>query len=183
MPITVNISAEAARERTFGPLPVGWYEMVVDKIEVAEVKKEDSKYKGRPMFQVTFSVTENSHPKNEDGVSIYAGKQAWANMVLHEDLMGFGTTEFLRAVGVEVVPGELNIPTPEEYDYEGRVLLVRMGAKKDEASLAHKEGRAPQTEPKSYKALGKDEGLAATIPGQRKTALAGRAVTSARRVL
>lgn len=158
MPIKVNLNKDQAKKSSFDPLPGGWYHMIIENLEMLEVKNEASDYYRSPRFSVEFKVTEDPrNPQDADGASEYAGRRAFGSMVIHPELMKYGASAFLEAVGaLTVTEGDLDIPGPDEFDYVGRELLVRMTPKKDDKADAKKENRPVETQPNGYKSADPD---------------------------
>lgn len=170
MPISVNLNKDEAKKRSFDPLPAGWYQMRVSNIELTKSKGE--KYAGAAMFKIEFEVTEDSEPKDEDGAAEFGGRRAWRSLLLAEGTFGWGAGDFLRAIGAcDIQAGNVEVPTPEEFDYVGQVLMVRMSAQKDEKAQAKLENREPETQPSGYKSADPDDnvsGPAIPASGRRR---------------
>lgn len=179
MALKVNVSSKAAEKRSFEELPLGWYHVQIAEVELRESKSEANA--GKPMYGFEFEITDDPrNPQDDNGASKYKGRRLWTNACLWEGAE-FTIVNILRALGHEIVPGELNVPDVtddnERDQLVGQYLMVRQGITRKErlASAKAKPPRKPDPEITGFRSA--DEGE------EGDSSAAAPAVTSRRRVL
>lgn len=128
MGLKVNFSKDEAESKAREVIPTGEYTCNIAEIELREVKP-GSPNVGKPFWNVQFVVDEGD----------YAGNRVFANIMLFEGKDGTlgQLSQFLKALGYDVTPGEFELP--EADDLIGKALNVR-GVKKG-AGYDKKAGR------------------------------------------
>jgi hypothetical protein len=161
MGIRINVSDKAV-PRKKPNLDLGWYTLRINDVELRASNSE--KNPDKPMYNFEVEVTEDSEPFDENGASKYAGYIDWVNACLWEGAE-FTIVGILNALGKTVEPGELDVPDiTDENDpdggiefFRGRTLQARWGIRKKERIAATKEGRTPEPEWTTFRAVENDD--------------------------
>src|SRR5262245_54232066 len=114
MGLKVNFSKSEADSTAREVIPSGAYLCHISDVKTAEVKP-GSPNQGKPYWNMRFTVAEGK----------YAGNSVFSNIMLFEtDKEGTlsSLAMLLKAVGIEVTPGEMELPEDEEL--LGKQLIV-----------------------------------------------------------
>lgn len=122
--ITINIDAEDAASSEL--IPTGVYDAVVD--EVVEQASKSAENAGKPMYRTVFKI--------EGGD--YAGRKATSYICLWQGAH-FSLLQLLKAIGTEVKPGTLTVPSPKELT--GKKVAIKIVHEPYEDEMTYKVGR------------------------------------------
>lgn len=151
---STDVTAEAGAG-TYAPIPSGEYTLAITKTDMREVKSGSNQ--GKPMMNVEFTVQDEGD---------YYGRKLWANIMLFSTANNFFISQFLKAQGVEVTEGEMNVPSHVFDDGNQLVGVVRKVRDK------YADEQEPETAPhykneiKGFKALDNGGDSAATTGGK-----------------
>lgn len=115
MGLKVNFSQDEAESTAREVLPTGAYPVAIVDVETREVKPGSANV-GKPYWSIRFVV--------QDG-NKYAGNSVFANIMLFStEKSGTLSTlsQFLKALGYEITPGEFEIPDNDEI--QGKTLTI-----------------------------------------------------------
>jgi len=115
MGLKVNFSQDEAESTAREVLPTGAYPVAIVDVETREVKPGSANV-GKPYWSIRFVV--------QDG-NKYAGNSVFANIMLFStEKSGTLSTlsQFLKALGYEITPGEFEIPDNDEI--QGKLLTI-----------------------------------------------------------
>ena len=114
MGLKVNFSKDEAESKAREVVPSGEYHCKVVEIELREVKPGTENV-GKPYWAVQFVIQSDK----------YAGNRLYANIMLFEGKDGTlgSLSQFLKAMGYDVMPGEFELPDAD--DLMGRDINVK----------------------------------------------------------
>jgi hypothetical protein len=141
--IYVNFSDDeaASESRDFEPLPTGKYLVTITNCELAECGPE-SKNPGKPYYKFEFTVSADKRG------GMYFDRKCWTNAMCFSPAL-FTITHIMKAVGINVVAGQFEIP---EADYFVGLELVVGGVLIGETTDKRDPSKKypPKFEPKSF---------------------------------
>jgi hypothetical protein len=117
MGIKVNMSDQEAASADREPLPVGKFHYKITDMELTYTK-DTAKHPNQPYFAFELTVQDTPGPWQK-----YAGRKDWTNAMLFEPAL-YTISQILKALGVNVQPGELDIPDAREF-YIGKDIMGR----------------------------------------------------------
>lgn len=147
MGIVVNVSAKEQAAGTFEPIPAGWYTCTISDGELVESKS--TKNKGKPMYELQFTVNEGQH----EGRKVRTFACLWSGAL-------YTIVNLMKALGYEVEEGDLEVPEIDEL--LGRDVLVKV-AKTPKRTVTAPDGSTKEydegNEVKGFKAIEDQEGV------------------------
>jgi len=164
VPIYVNFSDDeaASESRDIEPLPTGKYLCTITDCELAECGP-DSRNPGKPYYRFEFTVTADKRG------GAFVNRKCWTNAMLFSPAL-FTITHLMKAVGVNVVAGQMEIPDADFF--LGKTIMVGgtyVGEQKDKKDPS--KTYAPKFEPKSFFGQDKWEGTGTTATPSKASSL------------
>lgn len=150
--ISFSLTDEDAKGSSFEPAPAGDYDVVVDNVEEAEVKKEGPNL-GKPMYVVYFKSLDES----------FTGTQRTYACLWYE--ARFTIVDLMKATGFKVEAGELNIPEADEFI--GKEVTIKLAV---EDYKTNDGDDAQRNAVKSIKAIGGKKAATKKAPAKGKAA-------------